>query len=158
MPVTVTVNGVDEYVAFLADMPDLIMQGISDAVPDVSGLVLEDQGGGAAFYPAETEHNQPPEPYYVRGQGEQFKGSNDNSSEQMDMQFGWYASGWDIHIQNTASYAEKVIGETQDPLFAGIGWQTLYGHVANLLDFGDEIVNLYIQYIQARIDARGGGP
>ena len=156
MPITVSIYGVEEFNAFMNEMPDEIMQAYSDAVPEVSMLVLADQGGGQDFYPPETEHNSPPTPYYIRGTGEQMSATmNTYSSEQMGSQFGWYATGLEIHIQNTASYAESVIGDTQNDFFAVIGWRKLFDVAADNIS---DIVDIIEAAIQARIDARGGGP
>lgn len=154
--VYVTVNGLAEYEAFMANLPDIIAGGIQDAAPYAASLVTADQGGGHPFYPSTTDHNSPPAPYYERYVGEYMPGGTVASfSEQMGERFDNFVEGWDLHITNSASYAEKVIGELQDPFFAAIGWQRLGDVAANVID---GIVAWYENTIQARIDARGGGP
>lgn len=154
--VTVVVNGLAEYEAFMAELPDLIAGGIQDAAPYAASLVLADQSGGHPFYPAETDHNAPPAPYYQRYMGEYLaNGMLGSFSEQLGEQFDNFVAGWDLHITNSASYAAQVIGETQTSFFAGIGWQKLGDVAANVIE---GVVAWYEQMIQARIDARGGGP
>jgi hypothetical protein len=123
--ISIQVKGLKELEAALEKFPRYLKAVQSEFSRAASEVVLADQGGGKPFYPPETQANQPPPPYYIRGTGMQYANYNTHKSEQMDRRFVTDTKGWMTRIRNTASYAPYVIGEEQTDVMEYIGWKKL---------------------------------
>ena len=90
---------------------------------------------GLQKYPAETDANRPPTPYYIRGRGTQYKNSNSGKSENLGKR--WSVKKYQrygVVIANNASYAQYVHGENQARVMEAIGWRKLSDVVVEKLE------------------------
>lgn len=141
----IELRGVKELQAKLNKMNGKLAEAAKLSSVEISAMLLKERGGGKSFYPAETSHNKPPVPYYIRGVGEQWGANyNDNSSEKMNTKFYTTSTAKRITIGNRAIYAQKTIGENQDPFFRGIGW-------ARLLDVAKSQLSQYAKIYERKL-------
>ena len=75
----------------------------------------------AAVYPPESEANQPPTPYYIRGTGTQYANSNRGESKQLDTHWTkgvvLQDNGLVGTVSNDAPYSHWVHGQTMQAWF-----------------------------------------
>jgi hypothetical protein len=92
---------------------------------EIADMILDTEG--LRKYPPETAANRPPEPYYIRGRGTQYKSGNDGKSEQYGTR--WTKTETDYYslaIGNTASYAIYLTDKKkQARRMALIGWRKI---------------------------------
>ena len=92
---------------------------------EIAEMILDTEG--LRKYPPETAANRPPEPYYIRGRGTQYKSRNDGRSEQYGTR--WTKTETDYYslkIGNTASYAKYLTDEKEQARrMARIGWRKI---------------------------------
>jgi hypothetical protein len=83
---------------------------------------------GIQTYPPESAGNQPPPPYYIRGQGTQVSYSrNLNNSERLGTRWNTTGVPYGVSLSNAASYSGFVHGrETQAEAMGRIGWRKLW--------------------------------
>ena len=84
MPVTIKINisGDKELLAKLRAADKIIRARVlTEGMSDATRYVAKN----AAEYPAETEANAPPPPYYIRGTGTQYATSNRQESERLNL-------------------------------------------------------------------------
>lgn len=121
---TIEIEGAEEVIArFNAGIqltPIQMLTGMNQAV----GAVRQD----AAVYPPETDANQPPPPYYIRGVGTQLAEGNLGESEQMGTRWTGTVKmeGADVvgEVDNTASYAPHTHGRRGQRYFhKARGWR-----------------------------------
>lgn len=124
----------------------------SAANNEIAELILNTEG--LRKYPPETAANRPPEPYYIRGRGMQYKSRNDGRSEQ-------YGSRWEktelsynsLKISNSASYAPYLTDDKKQAMrMAAIGWRKLK-EVAH--EKWKEAVKIYWKHITSLITRSG---
>ncbi len=108
----------------LARFPAILAEYLRKAGEEASELILETEG--LRSYPPATPANQPPTPYYARGQGMQYESYNDGRSEQYNEQWRTEQRGYGAVIENSASYAGHLAGEEQSQAMAEIGWRKLW--------------------------------
>jgi len=105
---------------------------------------------GLKLYPSETEANQPPTPYWIRGLGMERAGKrkpayNDRRSERYGSQFYATISSYVTKIGNRASYGKHLAGEEQAKHMGRIGWR-------RLIDVAEEKRPKLVAIFQAWID------
>ncbi len=125
-PVEIVVTGIDELSARFAEADPIATQLMSDAMGYSVDYVAQD----AAIYPSETEANQPPPPYYIRGTGTQLAHRNLGESEQLgqhwDKEITLSNEGITGTVSNNVTYAPYVQGQTrQTGILSGIGWRNV---------------------------------
>lgn len=114
---------VDKYVAGDLLAEGLLIEGMERAVNYV--------GKNAALFPApETDANQPPPPYYIRGVGTQYANSNRGESQHLGDEGTWDKEitkendGLIGTVTPTATYAPYVHGiNSQRKFHADTGWR-----------------------------------
>lgn len=144
-PVEISIEGIDELQAKFIAGDAIATQLLSDAMGFAVDYVAQD----AATYPAETDANQPPPPYYIRGVGTQLANRNLQDSRQL-------GQNWQKEItlnndgvvgtvsvdEGTVPYAPYVHGQTlQAGVLAGIGWRK----VTQIRDDVNDRVQEYFQ-------------
>ena len=125
--VTVTVDSKD-FESALRKLPRLFMSNMVEAGQKVGKHVIIQPG--LKTYPPETNANNPPEPYYIRGRGTQRKSHagvsyNDNSSEQYGSQWNVKSNPRQVRITNAASYSGWLAGKKQSRTMRRIGWKKI---------------------------------
>lgn len=121
---TIKVEGLDKLIQKLGMWDNIITDTLQAASLEASNEVLNTQG--LRSYPPMTDKNMPPEPYYIRGRGMQYKNRNDGRSERYGTQFYVISSGYTTTIGNRASYAPYLAGEhDQARKMAEKGWRRL---------------------------------
>jgi hypothetical protein len=128
--ITVQVNGLAELQKKLGDMASELEDTIQAAGEEVAKRVILPTEG-LQVYPPETDANQPPTPFYIRGRGMERGGTrvpeyNDMSSERLGTR--WVverAYKYAVRIGNSASYAPFVHGREQATFMAAKGWLML---------------------------------
>lgn len=111
---------VDRYIAGDLIAEGLLLEGMTRSL-DYVGL-------NAEFYPPESEANQPPPPYYIRGVGTQYVNSNRGESQHLgetwDKSISKEDQGVIGTILPTATYAPYVHGtQSQIPIHNARGWR-----------------------------------
>jgi hypothetical protein len=113
----------------------------------------------AAFYPPETEANQPPVPYYIRGTGTQYAIHNRMESQQL-------SDSWtkEITLDNNGVVGKLMPTATYAPFLHGmlarklsnmaIGWRNV-GEIA--LDVAPLIVDIFKEQVKLLKDYLTGG-
>lgn len=133
---TVTIEGVEELLARMRAgdgmAESLLVKAMADATDDVKR--------DAQVYPPETEANQPPPPYYIRGQGTQYANGNRGESQQLK-------DNWQTEVNVSG---KGVLGKifnsvvTYAPWVHGVAWQRRF-HKArgwrNIRQITDENLN-----------------
>lgn len=124
--ISITVTGLDEVAARLAQFPQQVGRYTAAAGQEVGAEIIQSPGVGR--YPAAGRGNAPPAPYYVRGVGMQHATYNEGNSERLGTQFTVTPStnGFSVVIGNRASYAPYVVGDNQAAAMARIGWVKVY--------------------------------
>ena len=133
MPLSIKVTGLDQVRAALAQFPQQIGRYLSAAGTEAGNEIVDSPG--LSQYPAATAANEPPTPYYVRGQGTQYANSNAGNSERLGTQF--YVNADDSYkttIGNRASYAPYVVGDEQARAMDAIGWRRLIDVAADKIE------------------------
>jgi hypothetical protein len=140
----ISVRGLDELRKALADAPRELEQTMEAAGEQAARTILETEG--LRKYPPLTAANQPPTPYYIRGQGTQYAGGNRNNSERYGTQFYVEASGYSTKVGNRASYAPYLTDEKlQARAMAAKGWR-------KLLEVAQEQIGEITRIYQAWVD------
>lgn len=122
--INIKIEGLDKLIKKLGMWDSIITDTLQAASIEASNEVLNTQG--LRVYPPSTPANAPPEPYYIRGRGTQYKSKNDGKSERYGTQFYTISSGYSTTIGNRASYAPYLAGETtQARKMADKGWRKL---------------------------------
>jgi len=138
------IKGIDKLIANLQSMRKEIKLFLAAAGREAAEEVLSQKG--LRDYPASTAANQPPTPYYKRGEGTQYKSKNDGRSERYGTKFYVKSSGYTTRIGNSASYAKYLTDESkQAQHMADIGWK-------KLIDVANEQAEKIKQIYQAWID------
>jgi hypothetical protein len=123
--INIKIEGLDKLIKKLGMWDSIITDTLQAASIEASNEVLNTQGLRA--YPPETAANRPPEPYYIRGRGTQYKSKNDGKSERYGTQFYTISSGYSATIGNRASYAEYLTSkDDQAEHMAKLGWRKLW--------------------------------
>jgi hypothetical protein len=120
------IEGIDELLVRYQAADQVGTQLLVDAMGNALDYVAQD----AAEYPAETDANQPPAPYYVRGVGTQLSNRNMGESQQLGQNWKEELSlendGVVGTVYNPVSYAKYVQGRTrQAMILEAIGWRTV---------------------------------
>ncbi len=109
--VTIEVTGIDELLALYQKSETVATQMLVDAMGNALDYVAQD----AAIYPAESEANNPPPPYYIRGTGTQYaNGGNRQESQQLNTH--WQESlfcEWHLGDQHRKASAKPSTFEEQ---------------------------------------------
>ncbi len=150
-PFRIEIKGLNELKRKLAAAPGEFHQVLSQAGQEAGERILDTEG--LRHYPPETEANQPPTPYYIRGRGTQYKSRNRGNSERYGTQFYVRADALHTKIGNRASYARWLTDEKlQARIPASRGWR-------KLIDVAREnrklIVRIYEAWIKYAL-RRGG--
>jgi len=123
----VRVRGLTALTEGFRRAPKAIGQAVADASTLAGKRIIDTVGLGK--YPPMGPGNQPPTPYYVRGEGTQLKSKNLHNSEKLGARFHSLGEarglGAVIKLGNTASYAPYVVGDEQSRVMAKIGWRKL---------------------------------
>src|SRR3990167_883326 len=101
MPVVIDIKieGADQLAKRLKLAGDLIRKtAMLGGMHDATKYVAKD----AAVYPAETEANAPPPPYYIRGRGTQYDKYNRGESKQLNLH-------WDRHVSERGDGVQGVV-------------------------------------------------
>jgi hypothetical protein len=115
----VKVVGLDEL---LAKMRRLAGSDVADKTLIAYAEEVKERG---TVYPPETEANQPPPPYYIRGQGTNTGSSIRKTSD--DMKHKWeLKKSSSIVLSNAAKYSEYVQGRYQPTYHKQRGWINIY--------------------------------
>lgn len=123
--IKVTVQGADKLKANLDKFPRQISKYLQAAGKEAASLEIFPTEG-LKKYPPLSAANQPPTPYYIRGQGTQTASGNKQESERAGTQ--WYvkpAEKFGTEIGNRASYGRWLYGEGQAQAMGRIGWRKL---------------------------------
>lgn len=125
-PVEIIVTGIDEILSRFVAAEQVSTQLLVDAMGNALDYVAQD----AATYPAETDANQPPPPYYIRGTGTQLANRNVGESEQLgskwEKELAIQNDGVVGTVLNPVTYAPYVQGQTrQTGILRGIGWRNV---------------------------------
>jgi hypothetical protein len=148
---TIEIKGLDKLLNAFEKFPREIARTLSQAGHKALNDVLAEQG--LRNYPPYTAANQPPTPYYKRGQGTQYASYNKGESENLGKQ--WYVKreGYKTRIGNRASYAKYVHGKKlQAKAMERIGWRKLYDVVKEKLP---DIQKIYQQMVDRTIRRLG---
>ncbi|MEM5774738.1 MAG: hypothetical protein AAGU05_07010 [Anaerolineaceae bacterium] len=120
------IKGIDKLIANLKNMRREIILYMGAAGREAAEEILSQKG--LRDYPASTPANQPPTPYYKRGQGMQYASKNDGRSERYGTKFYAKTNSYVTRIGNSASYAKYLTDENQQAAhMAKIGWKKLIG-------------------------------
>ncbi len=154
-PLIIEVKGIDKIVKSLKDLSshEFLKRILSQAGDDAAKDILRTEG--LQKYPPATAANAPPEPYYIRGRGMQYKTYNDMRSERYGTKF--YVTntidGYGTIIGNSASYAKYLADEKlQAAHMSRIGWRKLIDVAREKLP---EIRRIYDKWIQYAINKLG---
>ena len=129
MPVTIKINisGDKELLAKLRAADKIIRARVlTEGMSDATRYVAKN----AAEYPAETEANAPPPPYYIRGKGTQYEKYNRGESEQLNLHWDRRVSergdGVQGVVENKTSYAPWVHSVVKQTWFHKMrGWRDI---------------------------------
>ena len=142
----IEVKGLDKVIKAIGDMADPRHVGIylAKAGQEAASYILQTKG--LQSYPAETERNKPPVPYYIRGRGTETAFGNLNDSERLGTQFyiDRDPSNFTTKVGNRASYADDVVGDNQKELFGIIGWRKLSEVATEKMDLINQIYEAWI--------------
>ena len=124
--VSIQIENIDEILARYQSAEQEATQFLVDAMGNALDYVAND----AEIYPAETDANQPPPPFYVRGVGTQLSNRNMGESEQLGQNWKEELSlendGVVGSVYNPVTYAPYVQGRSrQTGILAAIGWRTV---------------------------------
>lgn len=120
----IEVKGIDKLLANLESLEGDIIRYLGEAGREAGKHIISQKG--LRNYPAATEANQPPTPYYKRGVGMQYNNSNNGKSERYGTKFYVKQQGYETHIGNSASYARYLTDEKkQARRMATIGWRKM---------------------------------
>ena len=108
----IEIKGLDKLVAAFEKFPKQIARAMSQAGHEAGRDVILPTPG-LKKYPPKTAANTPPEPYYIRGRGMQYKSGNTGGSERLGTQWSVLRRGAQTYIGNRASYAQWVHGDEQ---------------------------------------------
>ena len=118
------------------DVLERNMDALANDLPRYMGMAGEEIGTeildtpGIRIYPPATRANQPPPPYYVRGQGMQYASGNKGNSERYGTRYTVKSEGYTTVIENGASYAGYLAGlslsEPPARHMQAIGWRSLF--------------------------------
>lgn len=124
-----------EAVLIGAEQLDIDLQEIPANVSRFAAEEFEEAGQDIVElmqqYPPESEANQPPPPYYIRGTGYIGRGGNvEKPSQQLGQQWSVTVGGKDdlvdVSVLNTATYSAWVHGaQLQTAFHAQRGWRKL---------------------------------
>ena len=144
-PLEITVKGADKIVNALDRFPEEIKRNFRQAGDEAAKEILNTTG--LMKYPPETDANKPPEPYYIRGRGMQYKSGNNMKSEEYGTKFYVKQDGYGVIIGNSAGYAKYLAGELkQAEHMAKLGWRKLIDVAKEKLDKVKEIYDKWAQY------------
>ena len=116
---TVEVTGADETAKTLRNYAG--RQARKGALQAVLFKIEADLGE----YPASSEANSPPTPFYIRGRGTQTASGNTLTSEQMNQRWETKIPSNNFNrgrVTNNASYSPFVIGDKQTAFHKRRGW------------------------------------
>jgi hypothetical protein len=148
--ISVKIDGLEQLQRGLAESPAELERTLMAAGNEVGRTLLDTEG--LQRYPASTGANEPPTPYYVRGEGTQYATYNANNSERLGTQFYTEASSYGVEIGNRASYAEYVVGENQARAMEAIGWRRLIDVAKEKLE---DIVRIYDGWVARGLERLG---
>ena len=121
----IEIVGLDKLLSALDKFPNKVKTTLARAGQEAAKEVIETKG--LHNYPPLTSANRPPTPYYIRGQGMQYKNKNSMSSERLGTQWYVKSSGYQTKIGNRASYAKWVHDDKEQArAMATIGWRKLF--------------------------------
>ena len=107
---TIEITGIDEIISKFQQGDQVADKLLTNAMSQAVDLVGKDAG----IYPPETASNQPPPPYYIRGQGTQY--ATFNMGESKDLRNQWEKTVEKVDegvigtVENKVSYAPWVHG------------------------------------------------
>ena len=110
----------------------------------------------ASTYPPETEANQPPPPYYVRGVGTQTKTGNLGESQQLGSRWSetteLKSKTLTGTLSNPVTYASHVhLKATQRPFHAARGWRTVetitQEAIPQIIGFFEDAIRKVVQFL-----------
>ena len=119
----IKVDGIDKLQSDLRAFGQELTDGLTGAGDEAAREVLDTEG--LRNYPPLTPANQPPTPYYIRGQGTEYQYGNNGKSERYGTQFYNEQRGYTTYIGNRASYAKYLGGNEQSQFMMWIGWKRL---------------------------------
>ncbi len=122
--IRIEIKGLDLLISKLGKFNMTLVNTLKGASIEATNEILETQG--LRNYPPATAANRPPEPYYIRGRGTQYKNRNDGKSERYGTQFYVKSDGYQAIVGNRASYAQYLTGDKQAGKMADKGWRKLF--------------------------------
>lgn len=124
--IEVKVTGIGTLIKKLERFLGELKTAYGEANIEVANMILDTEG--LRKYPPETAANRPPEPYYIRGRGMQYKSRNDGRSEQYNRRWQMTTTdSYSLRITNTASYAPYLTDkDKQARRMAVIGWRKIF--------------------------------
>ena len=142
---SIRVAGIEELRRALKDTPGALEQAMQPAGDEIGRTILGTEG--LRRYPPTTSANQPPVPYYQRGQGTQYAGGNSGKSERYGTQFYVESKGYTTTIGNRASYAPYLADdELQARSMAAKGWRKLIDVARDKIDEIKRIYDAWVAY------------
>lgn len=154
--VTFSVSGVEELLARYQQGDQVADTLLTTAMQGAVDFLATD----AAIYPAESESNQPPPPYYIRGTGTQYaSGANRGESKQLGQHWEKEVVKENAGIVGTVEikeeivpYAKYVLGFTmQTPALREKGWRTTYEildeNSEHIQEFFDVATDEFVQFL-----------
>lgn len=120
----IVITGLEETISKLKRFPVQLREAMGGAGAESAEEILDTEG--LRNYPPSTAANEPPTPYYIRGQGTQYANSNKGNSERYGTKFATETRGYSTVIGNTASYSKYLAGDEQAEAMARIGWRKLF--------------------------------
>ena len=127
---SIQIKGLDELKSKFSKFPNEIKKNMRAASVEAGKEVINTVG--LQRYPADGTYNQPPEPYYIRGRGTQYKSGNAGNSERYGTKFYVEAYGMGAKAGNNASYAQHLAGPTDNDQVRWArshGWKSLMSAV-----------------------------
>lgn len=145
MTIKIDVEGEEKLIAAIEKYPREVGRNLGAAGKEAANMILDIEG--LRRYPPETESNMPPEPYYIRGRGMQYKSKNTMKSERLGTR--WYVrqkvGGYITQIGNSASYAKYVHGDQQSSKLKA-AWRRLSDVAQEQMGTITDIYNRWIAY------------
>lgn len=151
------IEGLDKIRDAYRKSPEIVGEAFQAAGKEMAAEIVETEG--LQNYPPAGTANRPPYPYYERGLGVWTSPRNNlYNSERLGTQFyvETPARSLRAEIGNRASYAEKVIGESQGANMASIGWRRLIDVAEEKTDKLGEILDAWLQRAIAQVIDNAG--
>lgn len=132
-------------------LPRLLQNNLMAAGFKVSEIVLDTEG--LKRYPPESDANQPPAPYYIRGRGTQYAdGRNSGTSEKYGTKWNTQVRPNYVRLGNEASYAQYLAGQKQPAWARMVGWRKILSVAREKMGL---IKGIYQTWIDKAIRAAG---